>query len=103
LMEARLPQDLIASVNAYIDGVRHSTRDHSGMLVGQIRRDRRSAQLGLDLHDKVPSQLGAVIAEIGRQYIVAIGYRGAVTAIDLWSVQDRKSTRLNSSHRTSSY
>src|SRR5437868_3594792 len=86
LMEARLPQDLIASVNAYIDGVRHSTRDHSGMLVGQIRRDRRSAQLGLDLHDKVPSQLGAVIAEIGRQYVGAIGYRGAVTPIDLWSV-----------------
>lgn len=86
LMEAWLPSDLIAKVNAYIDSVRHSTRDHSGMLVGQIRRDSRSAQLRLDLQDNMASQLANVITEIGRQYVAAIGYRAAVTPIDMWSV-----------------
>src|SRR5205085_6227228 len=86
LMEAWLPSDLVAKVNAYIDAVRSTTPDHSGMLVGQIRRDPRSAQLALSMKDKVPSDLASVITEIARQYIAAIGYRGEVTPIDIWSV-----------------
>jgi Putative 2OG-Fe(II) oxygenase len=86
LMEASLPSDLIAKVNAYLDAIRDTARDHSGMLVGQIRRSPRSAQLSLNLKDNVPSDLAALITEIGRQYIDAIGYRAVVTPIDMWSV-----------------
>ena len=88
LMEAILPSDLIATVNSYIDDLRGSARDHSGMLVGQIRRDPRSAQLALNLADKVPSGLAAVVAEIGRQYIAAIGYSAVVNANDMWTVNE---------------
>jgi hypothetical protein len=86
LFEARLPAALIARVNDYIDGLGARAQDYSGSLVGQIRRDPRSAQLSLDLRDKVPADLAGIMAEMGRQYIGAVGHRAAVTPIDMWSV-----------------
>jgi hypothetical protein len=86
LFEARLPAALIARVNDYIDGLGARAQDYSGSLVGQIRRDPRSAQLSLDLRDKVPADLAGILAEMGRQYIGAVGHRAAVTPIDMWSV-----------------
>jgi len=65
LMEVRLPLPLVNTVNDYIDSVRESAADHSKSLVGQIRRDPRSAQLELDLRQKTPLGLADVIAAVG--------------------------------------
>ena len=86
LMEARLPMTLLSAVNAHIDSVRDSAADHSKSLVGQIRQNSKSAQLQLDLRQKVVSALAAVIAEIGGQYVTEQGYHAVVTANDMWSV-----------------
>jgi len=86
LMEARLPTGLVTLVNAYIDSVRTRAADHSPSLVGQIRQHKQSAQLKLDLRDKVPAALADVIVQIGGQYISEQGYHGAVTANNMWSV-----------------
>ena len=86
IMEARLPPPLVDMVNTYIDSVRESATDHSKSLVGQIRQDPRSAQLQLDLRQKVPSALAAVIVEIGGQFVSQQGYHAVVTANDMWSI-----------------
>jgi hypothetical protein len=86
IMEARLPMALVNMVNAHIDSVRDSAADHSKSLVGQIRRNPRSAQLRLDLRQKAPSALATLIAEIGAEYIGKQGYRAVVTANDMWSI-----------------
>jgi hypothetical protein len=86
LMEARLPTGLVSMVNAYIDSVRTRAADHSPSLVGQIRQNERSAQLKLDLRDKVPAVLADVIVQIGGQYVSEQGYRAQVAANDMWSV-----------------
>src|SRR5712664_969211 len=86
LMEARLPIGLVSIVNEYIDSVRDSAADHSKSLVGQIRQNSKSAQLQLDLRQKVVSSLAAVIVHIGQQYVTEQGYHAAVTAHDMWSV-----------------
>ena len=49
-------------------------------------RDPRSAQLLLDLRQKLPFDLANVIATIGDQYIKAQGYRAVVTPNVIWSV-----------------
>jgi hypothetical protein len=86
LVEARLPADLIDSVNRHIDGVRESARDYSGELVGQIKRDRRSAQLQLDLSQKVPAALAGVLVQVATHYVQHHGLEARVTANDMWSV-----------------
>src|SRR4029079_16269138 len=79
IMEARLPMSLVDCVNDYIDTVRDLAADHSASLVGQIKQDARSAQLHLDLAQKMPATLAGVIAQIGEQYVTQQGYRAAVT------------------------
>jgi len=86
LMEAHLPRALVDMVNAYIDGVRASAEDHSPSLVGQIRQNRLSAQLKLDLNDQVPATLARLLGQIGGQYVSEQGYHGSVIANRMWSI-----------------
>jgi hypothetical protein len=86
IMEGRLPAGLIDLVNTYIDGVRDSAHDHSPALVGQIKQNPKSAQLQLDLRERVPSILAGVIAGIGTQYIKEQGHKALVTPIAMWSI-----------------
>src|SRR3954468_3420293 len=86
ILEARLPLGLIESVNSYIDEIRDRAQDYSHELVGQIRRNARSAQLALNLADSKPAVLASVITQIGTQYVEAHGIRARVTANDMWSV-----------------
>jgi hypothetical protein len=86
LMEAHLPAPLVKMINDHIDGVRDSAADHSRSLVGQIRQSSRSAQLKLDLRQKAPAVLAAVIAQIGGQYVAQQGYHAVVSAHELWTV-----------------
>jgi hypothetical protein len=73
-------------VNAYIDGVRDTAPDHSRALVGQIKQNPKSAQLQLDLRERVPSILAGAIADIGTQYIKEQGLNALVTPIAMWSI-----------------
>jgi hypothetical protein len=86
ILEARLPPGLVESVNTYIDGIRDRAADYAHELVGQIRRNAKSAQLALDLSDPKPAALAGVITQIGAQYVEAHGIRARVTANDMWSV-----------------
>jgi len=86
IMEARLPSDLVDMVNTYIDSVRNSALDHSRALVGQIKQNPKSAQLRLDLRERVPSILAGVIANVGAQYIKEQGHNAVLTPTDMWSI-----------------
>ena len=86
LIEARLPLDFINYVNAYIDEVRDRAEDYRGELVGQIKENPKSAQLKLDLADKVPASLADVITQVGRQYVAVFGLKGEVIANDMWTI-----------------
>ncbi len=86
LMEASLPFDLIDKVNAHIDTVRESASDYSTELVGQIKRDRNSAQLQMNLDENIPAALARVIVQIATQYLKEQGFKADVTPNDMWSV-----------------
>ena len=86
MMQARLPMQLVSRTNDYIDSVRDSAADQSKSLVGQIRQNPRSAQLGLDMRERFPSDLANEIAAIGAEYIKAQGFRAVVTPTVIWSV-----------------
>jgi hypothetical protein len=86
LMEAKLPSGLVRMVNKHLDEVRSSAADHSQALVGQIRQSSQSAQLRLDLRQKVPAALASVIVQIATQYITQQGFHAIVTANDMWSI-----------------
>jgi hypothetical protein len=86
LMEAFLPSDLIHKVNAHIDAVRESASDYAPALVGQIKRDKKSAQLQMDLRQKTPEALAGVIVQIGKEYLKAQGFDANITPNDMWSV-----------------
>jgi len=86
MMQARLPMRLVNRTNDYIDSVRDSAADQSKSLVGQIRQNPRSAQLGLDMRERFPCDLANEIAAIGGEYIKAQGFRAVVTPTVIWSV-----------------
>jgi hypothetical protein len=86
MMQAHFPMWLVKRVNDYIDSVRDSAADHSNSLVGQIRQNPRSAQLQLDIREKIPSDLAFEIAAIGQELIKAQGHRSVVTPTVMWSV-----------------
>jgi len=86
LIEARLPIALIDRVNAYIDGERERAEDYAGELVGQIKQDRRSAQLKLSLAESVPAMLAQIIAQVGQQYVGIFGMKADVIPNDMWTV-----------------
>ena len=86
IMEAWLPSDLIARVNEHIDAVRNRAPDYSTALVGQIRQYDKSAQLEMDLSEKIPAALAGVITQVGTEYLKAQGFQADVTANDMWTV-----------------
>ena len=81
-----MPLDLIDAVNAYIDGARDRAENYAGELVGQIKRNPRSAQLKLDLADRIPSSLAQVITQIGKQYTDSFKLPAEVIANDMWTI-----------------
>lgn len=85
-IEARLPADYVARINDHIDRVRGMAEDYSPELVGQVSRDRRSAQLKLNLDDEVPAALAQVLAQIGAQLLEHQGISARVIANDMWTV-----------------
>ena len=50
LLEVKIPLDYVEKINNHIDNVIiPQNEDYSGSLVGQINRDKKSAQLGFPL------------------------------------------------------
>ncbi len=85
-IEARLPLAYVAHINHYIDEMREKAEDYSGELVGQIKRNRLSAQRKLDLDEEVPRNLGKVIAQVGTQLIQFHGLAPNVVPNDMWTI-----------------
>lgn len=86
MMEAQLPLSLIDKVNQHIDAVRESAADYSNALVGQIKQNQRSAQLQMDLRQKMPAALAGMIVQVASEYIRQFGLHGRVVPNDMWSV-----------------
>jgi len=86
ILEARLPLDYVAKINRYIDSVRDTARDYAVELVGQIKRNKQSAQLEMDLAQDVPAGLAKVIEQIGTQYVEFHGIQGRASANDMWTI-----------------
>ena len=65
-MFAVLDKSMVDTINEYIDN--HKLQDHSNQLVGQIRQDKKSAQLQLDMNDLVPKKLGEFLRTMAATY-----------------------------------
>ena len=83
LMEAQLPADLIDKVNAHIDARRGNANDNASALVGQIRRDKKSAQLQIDREQKIPAALGGVIMQVATEYLRGKNFNAAIKPNDI--------------------
>ena len=66
LLFAVLDKSMVGTINEYIDN--HKLQDHSNQLVGQIRQDKKSAQLQLDMNDLVPKKLGEFLKTMAATY-----------------------------------
>ena len=66
LLFAVLDESMVDTINDYIDN--HHLQDHSDELVGQIRQDKKSAQLQLNMNDLVPNKLGEFLKTMAATY-----------------------------------
>ena len=66
LLFAVLDKSMVDTINDYIDN--HHLQDHSDQLVGQIRQDKKSAQLQLNMNDLVPNKLGEFLKTMAATY-----------------------------------
>jgi|TARA_R110002012_G_scaffold21451_4_gene74910 hypothetical protein len=85
LLFAVLDEDMIKIINDYIDS--HKLEDHSDQLVGQIRQDKKSAQLQLNMNDTVPSKLGEFLKSMANTYAKEHGIIAeSMNITSMWSI-----------------
>ena len=68
-IDGKLPMSIVNEVNEYVDENRQSMQDYSGNLVGQIKRNKNSDQLKMNLEDEVPRSLSNLFLTVGRSYL----------------------------------
>jgi hypothetical protein len=81
------PMEIIDEINAHIDNVIIPKSDSfADGLVGQLKNDKRSAQLNFPLDDEVGQQLKTVFEQVGKTYLKQGYERDAVTdCFQCWS------------------
>ena len=88
MMKVEIPLNVIDELNDHIDKVNiPANDDYSDGLVGQINRDKKSAQLNFPLLDGVGAEFKKIIDECSRSYMKQ-GYGQDVTAdaFEAWTV-----------------
>ena len=88
MMKVEIPEQVIDELNDHIDKVNiPANDDYSDGLVGQINRDKKSAQLNFPLLDGVGAEFKKIIDECSRSYMKQ-GYGQDVTAdaFEAWTV-----------------
>jgi hypothetical protein len=69
IMRVEIPMDIIDELNEHIDeAIIPAGKDHALSLVGQINRDKRSAQLVFPHDDGVGEQLSSLINQFSKSY-----------------------------------
>ena len=89
IMRVQFPISVIDEFNTHIDDVVIPENvDHSDGLVGQIRQDKRSAQLTVDHEDNgVGQQLSDVILRLGQEYMNRVTGMESETEIEsMWTI-----------------
>ena len=89
IMRVQFPINAIHEFNTHIDDVVIPENvDHSDGLVGQIRQDKRSAQLTVDHEDNgVGKQLSDVILSLGQEYMNRVTGMESETEIEsMWTI-----------------
>ena len=88
MMKVEIPEQVIDELNDHIDKVNiPANDDYSDGLVGQINRDKKSAQLNFPLLDGVGAEFKKIIDECSKSYMKQ-GYGQDVTAdaFEAWTV-----------------
>ena len=88
MMKVEIPEQVIDELNDHIDKVNiPANDDYSDGLVGQINRDKKSAQLNFTLLDGVGAEFKKIIDECSKSYMKQ-GYGQDVTAdaFEAWTV-----------------
>jgi hypothetical protein len=88
-MKVEFPLNVMEEFNAHIDDVVIPANvDAGGGLVGQISRDKRSAQLTIDHDDDgVGKQFSDVILRLGKEYMTKVTGMESETSMEtMWSV-----------------
>jgi len=89
MMKVEIPLNVIDELNDHIDKVNiPANDDYSDGLVGQINRDKRSAQLYFPHNDDgVGKQFSDVITRMGSEYIDrVVGIRSEIEMQSMWTV-----------------
>ena len=89
IMKVEFPLNVMEEFNAHIDDVVIPANvDAGGGLVGQISRDKRSAQLTIDHDDDgVGKQFSDVILRLGKEYMTKVTGMESETSMEtMWSV-----------------
>ena len=89
IMRVQFPINVIYELNQHIDDiVIPENVDHSDGLVGQIRQDKRSAQLTIGHEDNgVGKQLSDVLLRLGQEYITRVTGIESETEIEsMWTI-----------------
>ena len=89
VMRVQFPTDVIDEFNTHIDDVVVPANvDAAGGLVGQISRDKRSAQLTIDHDDDgVGKQFSDVLLRLGKEYMTKVtGMDSEISMETMWSV-----------------
>ena len=89
IMKVEFPLNVMEEFNAHIDDVVIPANvDAGGGLVGQISRDKRSAQLTIDHDDDgVGKQFSDVILRLGKEYMTKVtGMKSETSMETMWSV-----------------
>ena len=89
IMKVEFPLNVIEEFNTHIDDVVVPANvDAAGGLVGQISRDKRSAQLTIDHDDDgVGKQFSDVLLRLGKEYMTKVtGMDSEISMETMWSV-----------------
>ena len=89
ILKSQLPQNVIDQINDHIDQVSIPRNiDHSKGLVGQINRDKKSAQITFDFdYSEITKGFQSMLNDIGSQFFKnAYGKESRVEAFEGWSI-----------------
>ena len=88
LLEVKIPLDYVEKINNHIDNVIiPQNEDYSGSLVGQINRDKKSAQLGFPLDTEFGKEFKKLLDVCGTTFLQnAYKRESAADAFQCWTV-----------------
>ena len=70
IMRVEFPEEIIEEINTHVDEITITANDDfSSGLVGQLKNDKKSAQLDFDLTDEVGKTVKTILNQVGTTYV----------------------------------